>query len=86
MTTPTSATIAALTELAARVEQFVQASPFNDAEKNARQHFISQLAKNGLVTREEYEIQVAMLAKARAKLIALEAKITALEKPTKPHA
>ena len=51
----------------------------SEIEKNARQHFISQLAKQGLVTREEYEVQVALLERARTKLIELETKVAHLE-------
>ena len=57
----------------------VKNSPLSELEKNARQHFISQLARHGLVTREEYEVQVALLERARAKLKELETKIAHLE-------
>lgn len=40
---------------------------------------MSQLAKQGLVTREEFDAQRALLQKTREKLNALEAKIAALE-------
>ena len=69
----------ALNQLAARLDSVIKNSPVSELEKNARQHFISQLAKHGLVTREEYEVQVALLEKARAKLTELENKITQLE-------
>ncbi len=57
----------------------VKNSPLSELEKNARQHFISQLARHGLVTREEYEVQVALLERARAKLKELETKIARFE-------
>lgn len=69
-----------VTNAAARADEFMQNSPVADLDKNVRQHLISQLAKQGLVTREDYEIQVALLAKTRTKLQELEAKIAALEK------
>ena len=69
----------ALNQLAARLDSVIKNSPVSELEKNARQHFISQLAKHGLVTREEYEVQVALLEKARAKLTELENKIAQLE-------
>ncbi len=68
-----------LTALAQRVGEAIAASPAAGLEKNARQHFISQLAKQGLVTREEFDAQRALLEKTRAKLAALEAKINQLE-------
>ena len=69
-----------VTNAAARADEFMQNSPVADLDKNLRQHLISQLAKQGLVTREDYEIQVGLLTKTRAKLQELEAKIAALEK------
>ena len=84
MTTPNPKLIETLgrfvTNAAARADEFMQNSPAADLDKNLRQHLISQLAKQGLVTREDYEIQVALLAKTREKLLELEAKIAALEK------
>lgn len=77
--TKASAALDALNQLAAKFDSAIKNSPLSELEKNARQHFISQLAKQGLVTREEYEIQVALLARARAKLTELEGKIALLE-------
>ena len=78
--TTTSTALDALNLLAAKLDSVIKNSPVSELEKNARQHFISALAKHGLVTREEYEVQVALLDRARAKLQVLEAKIAALEK------
>ena len=77
--TKTASAIDALSQLAAKVDAAIKASPAAELEKNARRHFVSQLAKQGLVTREEYEIQTALLEKTRAKLKALEARIAELE-------
>lgn len=68
-----------LTALAQRVGEAIAASPAGALEKNARQHFISQLANQGLVTREEFDGQRQLLEKTRLKFAALEAKITELE-------
>lgn len=75
----TASALDALSQIAAKVDAAIKASPASDLEKSARQHFISQLAKQGLVTREEYEIQTALLEKTRAKLQALETRIAELE-------
>lgn len=75
----TSAAIDALTQLAAKVDEVIKGSPASDLERNARQHFISLLAKQGLVTREEFEVQSMLLEKARARLRELEARVAALE-------
>ena len=77
--TKASAALDALNLLAAKLDSAIKNSPLSELEKNARQHFISQLANHGLVTREEFEVQVALLARARTKLNELEAKIALLE-------
>ncbi len=70
-------TLDKLTGLAQRVGEAIAASPAGELEKNARQHFISQLAKQGLVTREEFDAQRALLEKTRAKLQELETALLA---------
>ena len=77
--TKASAALDALNQLAAKLDAAIKNSPLSEIEKNARQHFISALAKEGLVTREEYEVQVALLESARTKLNELENKIALLE-------
>ena len=86
MILPNSKTLEILNDVAARVGQLIQQSPLSDIEKNVRQQFVAQLAKQGLVTREEYEVQVAMLARAQASLRELEAKSAALEAGRGPGA
>ncbi|MBL8521504.1 MAG: accessory factor UbiK family protein [Betaproteobacteria bacterium] len=78
MTGPSSA-LNVLADLAARLDQAVKDSPLADVERNVRAQFIAELAQRGLVTREEYEVQVALLDKTRAKLAALEARLAALD-------
>lgn len=75
----TSAAIDALTQLAAKVDEVIKGSPASDLERNARQHFVSLLAKQGLVTREEFEVQSMLLEKARVRLQELEARLASLE-------
>ena len=52
-----------------------------DLENNFRSVLRSSLAKLDLVTREEFEVQEAVLARTRAKLEALEARIKEMEGP-----
>jgi BMFP domain-containing protein YqiC len=52
-----------------------------DLEKNFRSVLSSSLSKLDLVTREEFEVQEAVLAKTRDKLEALEARLQELDKP-----
>jgi BMFP domain-containing protein YqiC len=53
-----------------------------DAVKNMRATLESGLAKLDLVTREEFEVQTAVLARTREKLERLEAQIKVLEEKT----
>ena len=51
-----------------------------DLESNFRSVLRASLAKLDLVTREEFEVQEAVLAKTRQKLEALEARLEDIEK------
>jgi BMFP domain-containing protein YqiC len=50
-----------------------------DLEQNFRSVLRASLNKLDLVTREEFDVQEAVLAKTRAKLEALEKQVKALE-------
>jgi BMFP domain-containing protein YqiC len=50
-----------------------------DLEKNLRAALTSAFAKLDLVTREELEVQTAVLERTRAKLAALERRVAQLE-------
>ncbi len=50
-----------------------------DVEKNAKSAFQSAFGKLDLVTREEFDVQSKVLARTRAKLEALEARVAAME-------
>ena len=52
----------------------------SDLEKNARAVLESILSKMNLVSREEFDIQAAVLARSRAKIDALEKQIAELER------
>lgn len=52
----------------------------DDLEKNFRGVLRSGISKLDLVTREEFEVQEAVLARTREKLEQLEAKLAELEK------
>ena len=51
----------------------------DDVQRNLRSAAEATLGKLNLVTREEFEIQQAVLARTREKLKALEARVAALE-------
>mgnify|MGYP000051794851 CR=1 FL=1 len=50
-----------------------------DIEKNLKSGLQGVLQKMDLVTREEYEVQTALLQRSRERLMTLEARIKALE-------
>jgi BMFP domain-containing protein YqiC len=51
-----------------------------DLEKNLRAALNSAFSRMNLVTREEFEVQAALLARTRARLEELEKRVAALEK------
>ena len=68
-----------LSELSARLAALAADNPAKDLEKNVRALLSSALARLDLVSREEYEIQSQVLARAREKLAALESRVAELE-------
>ena len=68
-----------LNDFAARLAQAAAANPMGEVEKNARAMLGSLFAKLDLVTREEFDAQMAVLAKARLRIAELEARVAALE-------
>ena len=66
-------------ELSARLAEMAAANPVRDLEKNFRGVLASALARLELVTREEYDVQVQVLARTREKIAALEARVAELE-------
>jgi hypothetical protein len=67
-------------DMQSKVEEAIRQSPAKDLEKNVRSLMTQVFQKMDLVTREEFDLQTQVLAKTRAKLEELEAKVTALEK------
>ena len=68
-------------DLSAKLNEAMASSPAKDFEKNARALLAQGFAKLDLVTREEFDVQVQLLAQAQEKLAALEARVAALEAP-----
>jgi ubiquinone biosynthesis accessory factor UbiK len=66
-------------EFQAKVNQALESSPAKDIEKNVKAMMSQGFAKLDLVTREEFDIQAQVLAKTRAKLEALEARLAEIE-------
>lgn len=63
-----------------KIEQIVQNSPFKDVGQNAKTFLVSALRQLDVVSREEFDVQAAMLARTRERLEALEAKVVELER------
>ena len=68
-----------LSELSARLAALAKDNPAKDLQKNFRAMLTSAFARVDLVTREEYDVQAQVLARARDKLAALERRVAALE-------
>jgi BMFP domain-containing protein YqiC len=68
-----------LGDLSARLAEMAANNPAKDLEKNFRGLLASAFSRLELVTREEYDVQVQVLARAREKLKALEARVAELE-------
>ena len=66
-------------DMQAKINQAIENSPARDIEKNVKAMLSSGFAKLDLVTREEFEVQAQVLAKTRAKLEELEARVAELE-------
>ena len=69
-----------LDELSAKLSELLATSPAQDIEKNIRALVRSALGRLDLVTREEFDVQAKMLARAREQLAALEARLAELER------
>jgi BMFP domain-containing protein YqiC len=68
-----------LSDLSERLAELASANPAQDLRRNIRAMLSSAFTKLDLVSREEYDVQVEVLAKAREKLAALEARVAELE-------
>lgn len=62
-----------------RINQALEKTPAKDIEKNVKAMMTQGFSKLDLVTREEFDIQMQVLAKTRAKLEALELRVAELE-------
>lgn len=67
-------------DMQTKVGDAIRQSPAKDLEKNVRGLMTQGFQKLDLVTREEFDLQTQVLAKTRAKLEELEAKVSAFEK------
>ncbi|MDQ7988700.1 MAG: accessory factor UbiK family protein [Candidatus Dactylopiibacterium sp.] len=68
-------------EIGNKVSELMQSTPAKDFEKNAKAMLSAGFNRLDLVTREEFEIQKALLEAASARIDALERRIAELEAP-----
>jgi len=67
-------------DLSNRLSELIAKTPAADIKKNTHALLSGLFAKMDLVTREEFDVQTAVLARTRAKLVELEERVTLLEK------
>jgi BMFP domain-containing protein YqiC len=65
------------------VEQLINGSPLKDLTDNVKTFLVGSLRNLDVVTREEFDVQAAMLARTREKLESLEKQVAALEEQLK---
>lgn len=68
-----------LDDIAARVAALTAGTPAADLEKNLRALLAGLFTRLDLVSREEFDVQREVLARAREKLAQLEARVAELE-------
>ena len=67
-------------EIGARIKEVMARTPAADIERNMRAMLAGMFSRLDLVTREEFDVQAAVLLRTREKLTALEARLAELEK------
>ncbi len=68
-----------LSDLQNRVAALMRASPAGDIERNVKALLAQGFQKMDLVTREEFEVQVALMDRLRARVAELERTLAELE-------
>lgn len=66
-------------EMGNKFNELLQSGPAKDFEKNARAMMAAGFSHLDLITREEFEVQKALLAAANEKIVLLEERLAALE-------
>ncbi len=66
-------------ELSKKIRELIETSPVSELDHSLSALFQGMLTKMELVTREEFDVQAALLARTQQQLQQLEQKITALE-------
>jgi BMFP domain-containing protein YqiC len=69
-----------LEDLHKRMSDLLAQTPAADLQRNLKALLTQQFAQLDLITREEFDVQCALLEKTRARVDALEARLAQLEK------
>lgn len=69
-----------LDELSSRIRELFARTSAGDLERNLRVLLGGFFSRLELVNREEFDVQAKVLSRAQEKIVALEARIQALEK------
>ncbi len=72
----------AFDDLNNKIKALLANTPVAEVQKNLRALLQSTFAKLDLVTREEFDVQNAVLLRAREKITQLEARLAELERGT----
>lgn len=67
-------------EMQQKIDSLLAGTPAADLQKNLKSLMVQQFARLDLITREEFDIQAALLAKTRERLEALETRVAELER------
>jgi ubiquinone biosynthesis accessory factor UbiK len=74
-----------INELSFKIKELIDSSPISELETNIHALIQGALTKMELVSREEFDIQAALLARTQQQLRSLEEKIYALEQAQAPE-
>jgi ubiquinone biosynthesis accessory factor UbiK len=74
-----------INELPFKIKQLIESSPISELETNIHALIQGALTKMELVSREEFDIQAALLTRTQQQLRSLEEKIHALEQAQAPE-
>jgi len=70
-------------EISNKMKELISKTPAGDFDKNVRALLSATFAKFDLVTREEFDVQREVLARAREKITQLEARLAELERSSR---
>jgi len=67
-------------DISRRIDELIANTPVEDVQKNLRALLSARFARLDLVTREEFDVQQAVLQRTREKLSQMEARVAELER------